>query len=181
MAITFAFTAPITASFAAYPPLGSTTERLGSVAQWATSTVKAQWATNAGPIGGGAVNVPTAQIMEGTRPHFVARVLWPDGSTVAAGHIEGAGSLTVYREGDEAETALATHSVAADSFVTMTTDGYWTADSTGYNFRFQVPNDAAFPEGGESYICQFTFASNPSTLGRLIFQGRIVTRGDLTA
>jgi len=44
-----------------------------------------------------------------------------------------------------------------------------------------VPNDAAFPEGGESYICQFTFASNPSTLGRLIFQGRIVTRGDLTA
>jgi len=180
MAVTFAFTAPITASFAAYPPLGSTTERLGSVAQWATSSVKAQWATNAGPIGMGAVNVPTAQIMEGTRPHFVARVLWPDGSVVAAADINGSGTLRIYREGDETETVVDSQTVVVGKFVALTTDGYWTADSTGYNFRYQVDADASFPEGGESYICQFTFTGD-EPYGRLLFQGRIVTRGDLTA
>ena len=182
MAVTFAFTAPITASFAAYPPLGSTTERLGSVAQWATSSVKAQWATNAGPVGGGAVNVPTAEIMEGSRVYFVARVLWPSGTAVAAADLD-AGVITVHREGDSTETVIYTAAVAADQFVTSTSSGYWTADSTGYNFINLIADDGAFPEGGESYIVEYRYPdkSGGTAHGFLTFQGRIKTRASLQA
>lgn len=124
------------------------------------------------------MNVPVAEVYEGTRPVFVARILDAQGVPVVSGDLSGVGTFTVYRQSDETETAVYTDSaVATSSFnssTALTVDGYWTADFRGYNFKYTVSVDNAFPEGGESYLCQFSFPT--SSAGPVVFEGRIRTR-----
>lgn len=50
-----------------------------------------------------------------------------------------------------ADTSLAKASVVFD---TLQTDGYWTGDTTGYNFRHKI-DGANFPEGGRRYRIEY--------------------------
>lgn len=72
-------------------------------------------------------------------------------------------TLKVYEISDpDTEIASETLTIANVIFDTLQTDG-WTIDSTGYNFRYQVPA-TSLPLGGAMYRFEFAFVRNPSTL-----------------
>ena len=178
MAVSSALTQPVLVHAGVYVPLGSVSIRYFSLAQWRAVHASGVWVGFGVRCGRASVNVPTAEVYEGTRPVFVARVLDAQGVPVVSGDLSGVGSFVVYREGDETESAVYTDSsVATSSFnssTALTVDGFWTADFRGYNFKYTVPSITVFPEGGESYLCQFSFPT--TSAGPVVFEGRIRTR-----
>lgn len=72
-------------------------------------------------------------------------------------------TLKVYEISDPGTEIDSETLVIADTvFDTLQTDG-WTVDSTGYNFRYLVP-ETSLPLGGAMYRFEFKFVRNPSTL-----------------
>ena len=103
-----------------------------------------------------------ATIYEDTAITCMARILGDDAAAITQSDISSI-SLSVFKNASttasSGPTALTVSDVIFDSYQT---DARWTKDSTGYNFRYQIP--ASVPDTGDAtYQCEFKFtpASQP--------------------
>ena len=117
------------------------------------------------------MNAPASiQVYEGSNVTTVARVTLPNGASMFASYINSDPSilLYVYDITDGSTTATASYNsngssghtadgnLAHDTAVKTsdTNDGYWTVDSTGYNFIHTV-SGSLFTEGGRRYRLEY--------------------------
>lgn len=92
----------------------------------------------------------------------VARRIFDPASTTPTTPIEGPTALTV----------------SAVIFDTLQTDGYWTLDSTGYNFRDTYAG-ALLAEGGRTYRVEYTITT--ASLGIIRVEADVAVQPSLTA
>ena len=120
------------------------------------------------------MNAPgSIQIYEGSNVTTVARVTLPNGAAMVAGDVDADPSILLYvydiTDGSTTKTAsynsngsghTADANLAHDTAVkALTNDGYWTVDSTGYNFIHAV-SGTLFPEGGRRYRLEYRIATS---------------------
>ena len=103
-----------------------------------------------------------ATIYEDTAVSCMSRILGDDAAAITQSDIASI-SLSAFKDGSSTAssgpTALTVAAVVYDSYQT---DARWTKDSTGYNFRYQVPA-SVFDSGDATYRLEFEFtpASQP--------------------
>lgn len=115
------------------------------------------------------MNAPgSIQVYEGTNVTTVARVTLPNGVPLAVGDIGTDPQITlyVYDITDGGTTQAASYNSNGSGHTTdstlakgtaikgMINDGYWTVDSSGYNFIHTVAG-AVFAEGGRRYRLEY--------------------------
>ena len=122
------------------------------------------------------MNAPASiQVYEGSNVTTVARVTLPNGASMFASYIDPDPSilLYVYDITDGSTTATASYNsngssghsadgnLAHDTAVKTsdTNDGYWTVDSTGYNFIHTV-SGSLFTEGGRRYRLEYRITTS---------------------
>ena len=122
------------------------------------------------------MNAPASiQVYEGSNVTTVARVTLPNGASMFASYIDPDPSILLYvydiTDGSTTKTASYNsngsggHSGAAtlahDTAVKTsdTNDGYWTVDSTGYNFIHTV-SGSLFTEGGRRYRLEYRITTS---------------------
>ena len=86
---------------------------------------------------------------------FLARVIGEDAVVLQQADVTSI-TFKVYDTTDDSETGTGTPVVANTIFDTLQTDARWTADSTGYNFKYLIPA-ASFPVGDRTYRVEFLF------------------------
>ena len=106
-------------------------------------------------------STPTlATIYEDTAITCMARVMGDDAVRIEQADVTSITLKTFLNYGTTATTT--TSLVVADTvFDTLQTDARWTKDSTGYNFRYQIPS-SAFDTGDSTYRCEFLFDMSSS-------------------
>lgn len=129
--------------------------------------------------------VPTIEIWEDERPTTVSRYVTPDGTNL----VQGDASSVTLRVFDitngvaDSSTELAAISLTISSviFNTLQTDGYWTRDADGYNFRhtYDWTDDGAggtaiTTTGGSKYRLQYEIAS--STFGDMLIVRDVIMK-----
>jgi len=115
-------------------------------------------------------------VWEGTSPQLMARLVGYDAANVEQADISAI-SYTVYDILDlDTEVNGSTLTVADVIFDTLQTDSRWTKDTTGYNFRHQLPA-AAIPTGSKVYTVQYKFTDTSGAFFYLEFQ--LETRNQL--
>jgi len=124
-----------------------------------------------------SATITRATIFEDTAPTFMARVV---GNGAVNIEEDDFGSITVavYKDGSTTATHTATLTVANVVFDALQTDARWTADSTGYNFRWQIAA-SVFSTGNSTYQIEFLF--NPSSGEDWLVLFRVDTVETLTA
>ena len=122
------------------------------------------------------MNAPASiQVYEGSNVTTVARVTLPNGASMFASYIDPDPSILLYvydiTDGSTTKTASynsngssghsADGNLAHDTAVKTsdTNDGYWTVDSTGYNFIHTV-SGSLFTEGGRRYRLEYRITTS---------------------
>lgn len=112
------------------------------------------------------------KVTEGESWLVVARLVWPDGAYLDTSTTGSDGivdvTLRVY-DLDSATPATSIYSpaniaVGACLYSPLQTDGYWTTDNTGYNFRHLIANTAFERDGGHRYVAEYTFNPHASNV-----------------
>lgn len=137
------------------------------------------------PLGIMAQQILTIDVNDGEGWLAIDRLAWPDGTlfteSVSGSYGIDDVSLAVYDEdGADPTTAIYTASpnlaVATPGGVlydALQTDGYWTLDSTGYNFRHWILPTLFVREGGHVYRAEYTFNPDSSNVfGRAVWARR---------
>lgn len=97
---------------------------------------------------------------------IMGRLYWPDGALLDQSTSGTDGivdvTLTVYDESTNGDPSTAIYApsnltVASVLFASLQTDGFWTLDATGYNFRKAIPFNAFEAHGGHTYRIEFRF------------------------
>ena len=110
------------------------------------------------------------QVYEGTNVTTVARVTLPSGTALATSHIGTDPQILLYiyditdggttksasynSNGSSGHSADGNLAKATATKSSLTNDGYWTVDSTGYNFIHTV-SGSLFTEGGRRYRLEY--------------------------
>jgi hypothetical protein len=105
-----------------------------------------------------ASDVTYAVIWEDGGATFLARVVGVDGSNMTQSAVSTI-TCAVFDLGSATpETAVSTPTVtkASTVFDTLQTDGRWTKDTTGYNFRHTI-GATVFSGGGKRYGIEYKF------------------------
>ncbi len=84
--------------------------------------------------------------------------------TAITRHIFDVSGLTPDTDLDGAAVA-----VASTVFDALQTDGYWTKDPTGYNFRNRVPA-TMFVTGGHTYRVEYAFTGSGGEKFKMVFE-----------
>lgn len=112
------------------------------------------------------------KVTEGESWLVVARLVWPDGAYLDTSTTGSDGivdvTLRVY-DLDSATPATSIYSpaniaVGACLYSPLQTDGYWTTDNTGYNFRHLIAYTAFERDGGHRYVAEYTFNPHASNV-----------------
>ena len=136
------------------------------------------------------MNAPASiQVYEGSNVTTVARVTRPNGASMFASYIDPDPSILLYvydiTDGSTTKTASYNsngsggHSgdatLAHDTAVKTsdTNDGYWTVDSTGYNFIHTV-SGSLFTEGGRRYRLEYRITT--SNFGTVVVVTEVETK-----
>lgn len=104
---------------------------------------------------------PAGVVLEREDVYFLARVYTPDGTLLVEADTTVATCLNVsvfLTSGAAPVTAVYSASAqdgTNEIFDTLQTDGYWTLDSTGYNFRYRLLYATYGLLGGASYRVEF--------------------------
>lgn len=110
-------------------------------------------------------------VFEDGSASLMSRVIGSNGEAVQQADITGI-SMTVWDLSTETPTEVTglTDPVVADTiFDTLQTDSRWTKDSTGYNFRHDLP-PAAFPNGDRKYRVEYLFDPASGTDFFVVFE-----------
>lgn len=104
-----------------------------------------------------AAVVTTGTVFEDGGATFLARVVGNNAANITQATING----ITYKVFDLTEIpgkliTSGTLTVSDVVFDTLQTDSRWTKDSTGYNFRHNMP-PSAFPEGNRQYQVEYLF------------------------
>lgn len=89
---------------------------------------------------------------------ILGRVLGDDAEPIVQADISTI-ELTVTDLLDDSVVTSGSLTVSDVVFDTLQTDARWTADETGYNFRYNAPASAV-PNGGRRYRFEFKFTPN---------------------
>ena len=120
------------------------------------------------------MNTPaTIKVYEGSDVTTVARITLPNGVTLDRDDVAADPSIKLYvydiTDGSstlttaydqagtaslEEDTTLAKATAITTADQTLTTDGWWTVDSTGYNFKHSLTG-AALADGGKKYQLEY--------------------------
>lgn len=133
--------------------------------------------------------VRTVRVQDGESWVLTERLSWPDGTLFTQAVTGTYGvvdvSIRVYDENSaDPNTAIYAPSNLATTavlFAALQTDGYWTIDATGYNFRHTLAYDAFDAHGGHTYRVEYIF--NPhsgNSFGPKILVFRVAVEGTVT-
>lgn len=92
---------------------------------------------------------------EGSQPTLMARIVDSDGDNIVQADLSAIAMRSIEKDSDRV-VASAVPVVASTVFDTLQDDDRWTVDTTGYNFRYQVPS-GTLPSGDTDYIVMFEF------------------------
>ena len=107
-----------------------------------------------------ATIIPQAiSVYEGSGASFMARIKGNAGTDITIASMTSI-ACTVYNSISLASVATPTVTVATSVFDTLQTDARWDTDSTGYNFRHDLP-PTAFPDGDVQ--CQIEYLFTPAS------------------
>lgn len=111
-----------------------------------------------------------AIIWEGGDACLMARVTL-NGSNVTQASLTSITRKIFDLDGDTPTTAIdtATPAVASTIFDTLQTDGRWTVDETGYNFRNTI-GGAEFPDPNHTYRVEYRLVGAASEIAWLVFE-----------
>lgn len=116
--------------------------------------------------------IATHEVFEGENAVILARLVAADGSSLTGSSFQDSVALKVWDATADTPpgTAIWSTTLAKGDVVfnTLQTDGYWTIDGTGYNFRHTVPASSAFPKGGRTYRCEYTLTGIDNALIRVV-------------
>ena len=114
-------------------------------------------------------NTPTrATIYEDTGATCMARIVGAD-STAITQSTTSAITLAVFKNSSTVATYTASLTVADVVFDALQTDGRWTKDSTGYNFRYAVIA-SVFDDGDATYTVEFKFTPTSGSQYFVIYE-----------
>ena len=113
--------------------------------------------------------VTMATVFEDGGASLMARVVGPD-----AANITQAGTTSITWAAYDvvaggAATASDTLTVSSVVFDTLQTDARWTVDSTGYNFRHDMPA-TTFATGGTTYRIEYKFTPASGEVYWVVFE-----------
>jgi len=119
--------------------------------------------------------VATGTVFEGESAVNLARLVAADGSALNQSSFQDSVALKVFDvTADTPPSEVWTTTLAKGDvvFSTLQTDGYWTIDGIGYNFRHTVPAASAFPKGGRTYRCEYTLTGIDNAKIRVVTEIR---------
>jgi len=104
------------------------------------------------------INPISGAIWEGADFTILARVVAPDGNALVTGNIEDY-TVKIYETTTDPAAAVYSLESSDDSeimFAALQTDGWWSADSAGYNLRYTaamatINNTSEVIRGGHTY------------------------------
>jgi hypothetical protein len=99
--------------------------------------------------------ITLATIWEDSVAYVMARVVGEDGSNITQASINAI-ACEVLKKDDGTTVATPSITVSDVVFDTLQTDGRWTEDATGYNFRHALVV-ASFPDPDTTYRVQYVF------------------------
>lgn len=97
----------------------------------------------------------SVSVYEGSGASFMARVLGNAGTNITQASISSI-TCNVYNAITLASVATPSVVVASSVFDTLQTDSRWDTDTTGYNFRHDLP-PTAFPDGDIPLVIEYLF------------------------
>jgi hypothetical protein len=107
-------------------------------------------------------STPTrATIYEDTAITCMARIMGDDAAPIVTADVTSITLKTFLNYGTTATTTTVIESFTNIIFDTLqgsvaVPDARWTKDTTGYNFRYQIP-ESVFDTGDSTYRCEFLF------------------------
>ena len=102
-------------------------------------------------------STPTrATIYEDTAITCMARIMGDDAAKIVTDDVTSITLKTFLNYGTTATSTTAITSFTNIIFDDYQTDARWTKDTTGYNFRYQIP-ESVFTTGDSTYRCEFLF------------------------
>ena len=108
-----------------------------------------------------SAKIQTIRILQGTAPFVLARILAPDdGDRILQADLSAI-VWSLFELDGELSVAIvdgATLTIADVIFDTLQTDSRWTKDSTGYNFKHQIPS-ANLATGGHTFRAEYKFTA----------------------
>jgi hypothetical protein len=112
--------------------------------------------------------IVTEAVFEDSGCYLLARIRGNDAANIVQADISSI-NLCVSQKGGTPDTAGTAVTVATVIFNTLQTDARWTVDSTGYNFRYEVPA-ASLPVGGRKYLFEFKFTPASGPVFHVVFE-----------
>lgn len=102
-----------------------------------------------------AIQMDHTSVPELTPVTTCARLVLANGANAVQASFSAA-KYAIYDMSGDPETAIASGSLTVSTVVfdTLQTDGYWTADALGYNFRHTYAG-TLFTRGGGSYLIEY--------------------------
>lgn len=102
---------------------------------------------------------------------LMARVVGPTSAAITQAAVSSITCAVFDLDGDSPSSAVATPSivVASTVFDTLQTDGRWSVDSTGYNFRYDAAA-SIFATGGHRYRFEFRFTPASGQVYWVVFE-----------
>lgn len=102
-------------------------------------------------------STPTlATIYEDTAITCMARIMGDDAARIVTADVTSITLKTFLNYGTTATSTTTITTFTNIIFDTLQTDARWTKDTTGYNFRYQIPS-SVFDTGDSTYRCEFLF------------------------
>jgi len=102
-------------------------------------------------------STPTrATIYEDTAITCMARIMGDDAERIVTADVTSITLKTFLNYGTTATSTTVIESFTNIIFDALQTDDRWTKDTTGYNFRYQIP-ESVFDTGDSTYRCEFLF------------------------
>jgi hypothetical protein len=111
--------------------------------------------------------IETSPVFEDSGCYLMARILGNAAANIVQADITSIGLVVTESSGVPGSESLLT--VANVVFNTLQTDARWTVDSTGYNFRYEVPA-ASLPNGKRCYTFEFKFTPVSGPVFHVVFE-----------
>jgi len=120
----------------------------------------------------GATDIERSVGWEDADASFMGRVTM-NGANITQSDVTTINRKIFDLDGATPETAIDDTAVAVSSVVfdTLQTDGRWTKDGTGYNFRNSIAG-AEFPNPDRHYLIEFKFTGNGGEIFFVVYEYR---------